>query len=1341
MKLSHLGWGLAAIVAMVFTGGIAAAQSISLNFSENASNQHFTGGQLIGPLLTDSANWNNTNDYGGALPAGTMTGLKDETGAATAASVTWSSSNAWWNADGTGDDEHKMAVGYLDDGGSGVSVTFSNIPYTNYRVYGLLASDQGNTYNTLDFTVNGTEVFGAATTAPAFGNITTSLSTTGSLWSLADGSSRGNYWTADTSGASLTITGFPRNGTNRGSLTAVIIRDLSVPIFDNTLKATVSRETGVVTITNNTGATVNLAGMGLLSTDGVWASSNWTSITTTYDQGGAVSADKWLELSRSVYDLSEATLGTGALAQGQTISLGAIWQPYFKEASDLRFEYLDATTGESLAGLLEFTGNNGNTLAIGDFNGDGELDAQDWPIVRDNYNSSHTGLSVAQSYHQGDMNGDALTNLNDLLLFKSAFDAANGVGAFAAMVAAVPEPGSIALLTFGGVLLSFRGLRRRVGKASLTLMLGLLLTVTSTASAQTGIGVSFRGGSGTDDTDPSTSGANVTGNAGAVFVQGNWNNVGGNDPATDHNATVTGLLNSAGANSGASITWSTGETWASTSNGQAGVADQDRNLMDGYIDAISAQPTATATFNNIPYTAYDVYVYVGSDGDGRSGKVQINGSVTSDRWFLTSTSTTAFTSAANYLPASALTQGTAAAGNYVVYQDVIGSDLLVGVTRGPINVGMHGVQIVQEADPQVLKLEVNTTTGITRIRNNTAAPINLDYFEISSASAALDKAGWTPLGTGTTNGSNWEVLGNLSDSLLAQFFLDGQGTLAAGASLSLGGAYDGAAQDLKFRYNDPNSFTRYGLVTYVTGGGQDGDFNGDGKVDGRDFLVWQRGGSPNPLSSGDLALWKSNYGVGALTGAVTAVPEPSSLAILGAAIGLATVTFRSRKRIPDNTLPRSSSQSLMALTAVAVTLGLSSLATAAVTNDRDYRLGEGAGENGVAGAIVGSGHSIPNAGDTLDEIGPSGAYLDLFESGSPVYLNVATGAKARPGAGAGALGVQFDGVDDFLSGVPLNRPDELATLLAPAVYPHNYTGIKEHGLQGWVYPDQAGITAGKFQSIVFDTILSGGPAINAEGKWTQINSQHADGTDGIASVPGTVSVTGNQWYHVMHHNYPRGGDNFRSVLYVNGIAVSATDDGIPTGGVTNFTGKLVVGAAEIAGDGISPAYSNYFTGAVDNLEMYVAGDNTAQGGQNWGTFDLFADNDWIASKIAATVPGGILKPGDVNRDGSVNGNGTGPVASDDVSAFIAGWRDRKVLQGAHNTVTAGDWETWGWGDMDHDGVVGFSDWYILRANHEDPGSLNFASILGAVPEPSSVLLLGMSLLGAGFAQRRDRTRQ
>ncbi|MEM9659538.1 MAG: hypothetical protein AAF961_14355, partial [Planctomycetota bacterium] len=36
-----------------------------------------------------------------------------------------------------------------------------------------------------------------------------------------------------------------------------------------------------------------------------------------------------------------------------------------------------------------------------------------------------------------------------------------------------------------------------------------------------------------------------------------------------------------------------------------------------------------------------------------------------------------------------------------------------------------------------------------------------------------------------------------------------------------------------------------------------GDFNSDALVNGADFLVWQRGGSPNPLSASDLAEWET----------------------------------------------------------------------------------------------------------------------------------------------------------------------------------------------------------------------------------------------------------------------------------------------------------------------------------------------------------------------------------------------------------------------------------------------------------------------------------------------------
>ncbi len=59
-----------------------------------------------------------------------------------------------------------------------------------------------------------------------------------------------------------------------------------------------------------------------------------------------------------------------------------------------------------------------------------------------------------------------------------------------------------------------------------------------------------------------------------------------------------------------------------------------------------------------------------------------------------------------------------------------------------------------------------------------------------------------------------------------------------------------------------------------------GDFDNDGDVDGRDFLLWQRGGSPTPFSAGDLAAWQAMYGGGPLRASSTAVPEPASTTLL-----------------------------------------------------------------------------------------------------------------------------------------------------------------------------------------------------------------------------------------------------------------------------------------------------------------------------------------------------------------------------------------------------------------------------------------------------------------------------
>jgi hypothetical protein len=64
-----------------------------------------------------------------------------------------------------------------------------------------------------------------------------------------------------------------------------------------------------------------------------------------------------------------------------------------------------------------------------------------------------------------------------------------------------------------------------------------------------------------------------------------------------------------------------------------------------------------------------------------------------------------------------------------------------------------------------------------------------------------------------------------------------------------------------------------------------GNFDNDGlpagDVDGRDFLTWQRGNSPNPLGAGDLSLWQANYGTSAAGKLVNARLLQTKPAVVG----------------------------------------------------------------------------------------------------------------------------------------------------------------------------------------------------------------------------------------------------------------------------------------------------------------------------------------------------------------------------------------------------------------------------------------------------------------------------
>lgn len=72
-----------------------------------------------------------------------------------------------------------------------------------------------------------------------------------------------------------------------------------------------------------------------------------------------------------------------------------------------------------------------------------------------------------------------------------------------------------------------------------------------------------------------------------------------------------------------------------------------------------------------------------------------------------------------------------------------------------------------------------------------------------------------------------------------------------------------------------------------------GDFSLDAMVDGRDFLAWQRGDSPQPMSAADLSVWKAALGA-ASTAVTTAAPEPTSwtTALCAWTLGSAVARYR-----------------------------------------------------------------------------------------------------------------------------------------------------------------------------------------------------------------------------------------------------------------------------------------------------------------------------------------------------------------------------------------------------------------------------------------------------------------
>jgi hypothetical protein len=119
-----------------------------------------------------------------------------------------------------------------------------------------------------------------------------------------------------------------------------------------------------------------------------------------------------------------------------------------------------------------------------------------------------------------------------------------------------------------------------------------------------------------------------------------------------------------------------------------------------------------------------------------------------------------------------------------------------------------------------LTLEVNTASGQTRFINNTSQAIPLAYYEILSATGALNPTGWNSLDDQNTSGGTWAE-NSPSASQLIESNLTTSTTIAAGGGmLSLGAAFSpGGAQNLVARWGTKQGFDgllNLANVVYVT---------------------------------------------------------------------------------------------------------------------------------------------------------------------------------------------------------------------------------------------------------------------------------------------------------------------------------------------------------------------------------------------------------------------------------------------------------------------------------------------------------------------------------------------
>jgi T5SS/PEP-CTERM-associated repeat protein len=178
------------------------------------------------------------------------------------------------------------------------------------------------------------------------------------------------------------------------------------------------------------------------------------------------------------------------------------------------------------------------------------------------------------------------------------------------------------------------------------------------------------------------------------------------------------------------------------------------------------------------------------------------------------------------------------------------------------------------------KLFTCHTSGNLTLLPGSTTKVSLDHFDLNDRFGQIQVDGHVALDGGNLQLSLDGVLP--SSEAKFEIITTGMGITGSFANVANGQRLmtSNGRGSFVVNYGPGNPDPNHVVLSAFLAGVQDvqGDFDHDGDVDGNDFLVWQRGDSPNQGNAADLVAWRVNFGTLASPPAGVFVAEPCTAA-------------------------------------------------------------------------------------------------------------------------------------------------------------------------------------------------------------------------------------------------------------------------------------------------------------------------------------------------------------------------------------------------------------------------------------------------------------------------------